>query len=265
MHLYIDESGARRPDRKPAEPRADRLDYFALGGVLINEEQIGEVVEAHRALLKKWNIETHLHSTKIRGRRGDFAWLGQDKAKEADFLSELEVTLLKMPVIGVACVIDRPGYTARYAKKHPEPWLLCKTAFAILVERAAKHAHRHKAGLQIFFEQAGEAEDRAIQSYARLLETEGMPFDTQSSTAYKALAPEQFKEILIGQPNRITKQVPMAQVADLFLYPIVKGGYDASYRPYEELMKARRVIDAELTAEERPHLGVKYSCFDHKK
>lgn len=241
------------------------MDYFALGGILIHEEEIGGLIGTHRDFLKRWDIEVPLHSTKIRGRRGNFAWLGDDEKKEAEFLADLEQTLLDLPVLGIACVIDRPGYAARYAKKYPQPWLLCKTAFAILVERSVKHAQRCGARLEIYFEQAGKAEDRAIQRYAKLLETEGMPFDRDLSGGYQGLKPDEFKEIILGQPNRITKNVPMAQVADMLLYPIVKGGYDPTYGPYTKLVAKKRLIDAQLKEDELPKLGVKYSCFDHKK
>jgi hypothetical protein len=51
-------------------------------------------------------------------------------------------------------------------------------------------------------------------------------------------------------------------VADLYLYPIVKAGYHDGYPPYDELAEAGRVIDAILKEEDRPSLGIKYSCFD---
>jgi hypothetical protein len=71
--------------------------------------------------------------------------------------------------------------------------------------------------------------------------------------------------LIISQPNRITKKVPMAQIADLVLYPMAKGGYDPNYRPYRRLIEASRLMDALLEPEEHPTLGVKYSCFDAKK
>lgn len=37
LHLYIDETGSRRPDRKPNE-QPPKHDFFAMGGLLINEE-----------------------------------------------------------------------------------------------------------------------------------------------------------------------------------------------------------------------------------
>jgi hypothetical protein len=106
VHLYIDDSGARRTDRDPQLKRRDAMDYFALGGLLTHEQNIGHLIDTHRRFAKKWQFEYPLHSTKIRGRRGSFAWLGTDSAKEQDFLSELEWMILGLPVVGLACVVD---------------------------------------------------------------------------------------------------------------------------------------------------------------
>jgi hypothetical protein len=241
------------------------MDCFALGGILIAEEAISALLKAHARLAAKWKISDPLHSTKIRGRRDAFAWLGLDQSREADFVNDLEQMILGLPIKGLACVVDRPGYVARYSEKYRQPWLLCKTAFAILIERAAKYVVRKDARLQIFFEQAGKNEDRDIVKYARLLETEGMPFDRRSSEGYGGLQPSDFKSIVIGQPKRIKKKVPMAQIADLVLYPMAKGGYDSSYAPYKKLLDGGCLLDSELSVADRPVLGVKYSCFDGKK
>ncbi len=208
VHLYIDDSGSRRPDRTERSARKDGMHYFALGGILINEEDIAGLLEVHRRFLAKWKIDGPLHSTRIRGRRGEFSWLGTDPAK---------------------------------------------------------YARRCGARLKLYFEQAGKKEDRAILAYARSLESEGMPFDADSSGVYSRLNPSDFRELIISQPNRITKKVPMAQIADLVLYPMAKGGYDPNYRPYRRLIEASRLMDALLEPEEHPTLGVKYSCFDAKK
>jgi hypothetical protein len=241
------------------------MDYFALGGILIHEDDIGALVAAHHTFTAKWQITGPLHSTRIRGRRGTFAWLGKDASKESDFLIDLETMILGLPITGIACVVDRPGYVARYAERYKEPWLLCKTAFAILAERAAKYAASCDAQLEIYFEESGEHEDRAIQSYARALRKEGMPFDATTSSGYQALRGEDFRSIIVGLPKRVTKKVPMMQISDLVLYPMVKGGYDPGYRPYVKLMEAAQIIDGELDPKDRPSLGVKYSCFDKKK
>jgi hypothetical protein len=39
MHLYLDETGARHPDRAAVVPKHG-CDWFAIGGMLINEEDI---------------------------------------------------------------------------------------------------------------------------------------------------------------------------------------------------------------------------------
>jgi hypothetical protein len=38
MHLYMDDSGTRHPDRKPKYMPEHGRDWFSLGGVLIKQE-----------------------------------------------------------------------------------------------------------------------------------------------------------------------------------------------------------------------------------
>ena len=101
FHLYIDDSGTRRPDRKVNPPRADGVDHFALGGILINEEDISKLLDAHSSLLERWGLDVPLHSTRIRGRRGNFAWLGENEQTEAKFFGRFGAN--------AACVA-RAGY-----------------------------------------------------------------------------------------------------------------------------------------------------------
>jgi hypothetical protein len=54
----------------------------------------------------------------------------------------------------------------------------------------------------------------------------------------------------------------MVQIADLYTYPMARGGYDPDYFPYTQLKDRNKLIDGLLTLEEMPHLGIKYSCFD---
>jgi hypothetical protein len=58
------------------------------------------------------------------------------------------------------------------------------------------------------------------------------------------------------------KSSPLAQIADLYTYPIARGGYDPDYFPYTQLRERNKLIDSFLATEEVPHLGIKYSCFD---
>lgn len=265
-HLYLDDSGARNPDHAPSEPRKDGYDCFALGGILIEEDQVPRLVEAHSEFCRRWGLTAPLHSTKIRGRRKAFAWLGRDRELEQHFLADLQSLLLGLPVTCVAAVVHRPGYVARYREMYEgRPWLMCKTAYSILIERSAKFADARGGQLEIFFEQAGEKEDAALREYSKSLKAEGMPFHSERSAPYRAFGADDFKRVVLGEPKERTKAWPPIQIADMVLYPIAKAGYDPSYPPYSALLQASLVVDAQLSEDERPILGVKYSCFDETK
>lgn len=241
------------------------MDYFALGGVLIKEEDISEILMEHKAFRGRWDLTAPLHSTKIRGQREGFSWLKKDPVKAVQFFSDLDNLMVSLPLVAMACVIDRTGYVSRYKGRHAEPWLLCKTAFSILVERSAKYAKSLDRRLVIYFEESGKHEDRAIQAYARDLKTAGMPFEGAEQAGYSSLAAEDFRSLVQGDPNRITKAVPMVQFADLVLYALSKGGYAPDYAPFRALHDRKRILDALLSAEDLPQLGVKYSCFETTK
>ena len=240
------------------------MDWFALGGVLIDKEDRKLALERYDAFVTSWGIDYPLHSTRIRGRRDKFRWLGQDEVRAERFHRELADMLLAMPMTGIACVIDRPGYNARYAEKYGDQrWLMCKTAYAILIERSLKFAKAAGANLEVFYEEAGKKEDRALLQYHKTLKAAGMPFDEGSSSGYSGLPPKEFRNGVLGDPARVTKKgSPLVQIADLYLYPMVKAGYVAGYKPYDQLLEANRIIDAQLDEEARATLGVKYSCFD---
>ncbi len=269
VHLFFDDTGSRQPDHAPAEARNDGMDCFGFGGVLINKEDIDAVWKAHRAFCEEWNIDYPLHSYEIRGGRNNFSWL-KNPEKAVEFLPALNRFLTELPVLGIGAIVHRPGYVARYTKKYEgTPWRMDKTAFMILIERSAKYARSQGRTLRVFFEEAGKHEDRDIVAFMKELKREGLPFDGSNSETYNGLTAEEFKSIVLGEPKRRTKKTPMLQIADLYLYPIAKGGYDSTYRAYIELMLAGRLIDAQLSVEDCPTLGIKYSCFDgierHKK
>lgn len=142
---------------------------------------------------------------------------------------------------------------------------MCKTAFSILVERTVKFAQSQGCRLEIYFEGAGRKEDDDIGDYARQLKRHGMPFNETTSVGYGALQADDFKQVLLGEPSRLTKKSPMIQLADLILYPIAKAGYDAEYPPYRLLRDHEKLIDAHVPTAARGLLGVKYSCFDIPK
>jgi hypothetical protein len=253
--LYIDDSGTRNPDHSSTK-RKDGMDHFALGGILMDVTHKAAVRDKYDEFIKRWEIATPLHSTKIRGKRKEFRWLGKDDQRALLFYAELEQLLLSIDVLGIACVIDRPGYNNRYRDKYgPARWLMCKTAYCILVERAAKFAKKSGSLLEVFFEETGKAEDRAISDYARSLKG-------TTSSSYEALSAADFKKIILGDPQRQTKKSPMIQIADLYLYAIAKSGYDRNYDPFRKLLENGRIIDAHLERTELGTLGVKYSCFE---
>ncbi len=264
--LYFDDTGSRDPDKTHFPDRQDKMDCFGLGGILIKEEDIPELLQKHAAFCKKWSITYPLHSRSIRGGRNDFGWLRQTPEETFLFYTELNEFLLSLPIVSTACIIDRQGYVARYKDIYPQSlWFMCKTAFSILVERAAKFADIHDRKLEVFFEEAGKLEDRDITAYLKALKKDGSPFSSETSKSYTPLKPEDYRRIILGEPRRKTKKVPMLQVADLVLYPIAKAGYDKNYRPYRELKEGRKLIDSFLRDEEIPFLGIKYSCFDPQK
>lgn len=263
--LYFDDSGSRNPDKNSVsqEGRHDKVDGFALGGILVREEDIGFILGRYRAFVDEWGIDYYLHSTRIRCRQGKFAWL-QKKENAERFYPALESFLLSLPVIGIACVVHRPGYVARYKEKyHDRLWYMCKTTFAILVERAAKYADKQDRKLEIVFESSGKYEDRDINSYLKELKKKGNPFNPTTSEGYCPLSSKDFSRIILGEPKRKTKANHLLQIADLFLFPMVKGGYDQKYFPYRRLKESGKLIDCVLSEEDCPYMSIKYSCFDH--
>jgi hypothetical protein len=219
IHLYFHDTGSRNPDHVPDRKRAEGMDCFGLGGILINEEDISGLIEAYKAFRAKWSIDYPLHSHEIRGGRGNFGWLKKPENALA-FLSELEEFLLALPVVGMAAVVHRRGYVERYKEVYGErTWLMCKTAFSVLVERSAKFARSRERKLRVFYERAGKSEDRDIIAYGRALKREGMPFYADNSAAHGALTAEHFRAIILGEPRGKPKATPMMQIADLLLYP----------------------------------------------
>ena len=261
IHLFLDDTGSRESNKKPHIERRDGLDCFGLGGVMIDFQEVKAVWQAHTAFCEEWGITYPLHSHEIRGGRDNFKWL-KNPEKAAEFLPALTEFLCSLPVMGIAAVIDRPGYVKRYHEKYDgSPWHMDKTAFTILIERAAKYADAQGKHLRIFFEQCGKNEDRDMIACLKDLKINGMPF-ANASASYDGLTAADFKRIVRGEPRGKTKKMAQIQIADLYLYPMAKGGYDPSYRPYKQLLEAQKIIDATLSEADIPTLGIKYSCFD---
>jgi hypothetical protein len=261
--LYIDDTGSRDPDRSALSSRMDLMDCFALGGFLLKDEDIPEFRAKHTVFCAQWHIDYPLHSSSIRGGHRKFGWLRRNRETEEVFLSSLEELLLSLPIVCIAAIIHRPGYLIRYRQTYRERlWFMCRTAFSILVERSAKYARDNGRKLEIVFEGTGKREDRDIKAYLKALKNQGSPFAQQNSEGYRPLTPEDYRKIILGEPHEQSKLSPMLQIADLVLYPIAKAGYEKSYRPYQRLREAGKLIDSYFEGEHVLRRGIKYSCFD---
>jgi hypothetical protein len=262
LNLYIDESGSRHPDKKSDQTRKGR-DWFALGGFLIAEEDELNLKQRHSNFIERWSIRSPLHMTDMLSCKKSFSWLGRSTAAERDrFWSEYTSFLSGLPVLGTGCVIDRPGYVARgYLKKHGnDKWLLCRSAFDILVERSAKLAKLQNRRLRVVFEGDVGIND-TIKGYFKNLKTNGLAFDPGTSQKYKPLAREELAILLYDIEYKDKKNV-LVQVADTFVYSIARQRYEKRFNIFCHLRDNRRIINFALDNEHIPEMGIKYYCFD---
>lgn len=262
LNFYMDDSGTRKPDRAPLVFDPRRPNHFALGGILVVEDEEGQARAEHASLCARWGITYPLHSVDIRSAAREFRWLRREASQYQPFMEDLTQMLLRIPVYGLACVIDRPGYDARYRQKYGRnQWQLCRTAFTIAVERAAKHARRLGCKLRVLPERSNKNDENRIKQYYRDLREQGLPFDTATSIQYGPLSAEEFTETLVELDFK-HKSSPMAQIADLYLWPILRQRYQPEYRPYQGLRDAGRLIECVLGEADVKTCGSKYSCFE---
>lgn len=264
LNLYLDDSGTRHPNRKPGKKAAHGYDWFSLGGVLVKDEEESQARELHEAFMTKWNVTAPLHSSEVRSQNEGFFWLRDlEDEKCKAFYEDLYCFMRDAPVTGIACVIDRPGYNGRYSEAFREnPWMLCKTAFSVVVERSVKHAIADGRRLRVYPERCNKPEDQALRDYYKDLKTNGMPFDAKNSGKYQPLSKDDLSSTLYDLKFKY-KSSPMSQLADLYLWPICMGGYHASNRTYKRLLKDGKLIECHLAPEDCETLGSKYSCFEN--
>jgi hypothetical protein len=264
LHLYLDESGSRDLDRPSSiRENGQGTAWFGIGGILLREEDEPDIREAHRRFCQGWSITKPLHSWEIRNKKKNFDWLRTLPASEKDrFLTELGDMLMALPVHVTACVIDRAGYDARYRDLYKtRRWRMSKTAFNIVVERAAKIAALSDRKLKVWFEEHSKTEDCAMREYFQQLKSIGMPFDPSRSHIYSPLDQKGFAAILSSCDTK-KKSSPMTQIADLMLFPVCKGRYVPTYRPYLDLALSGRLVDSLLAPDDCASMGIKFSCFD---
>lgn len=263
INFYMDDSGTRHPDHDPGKRAAHAFDWFALGGILINDSKEIQARELHADFCRKWGLTCSIHSVEVRSRTKAFLWLERRPRRDQDIFYEDLYQLLKAaPVVGLSCVIDRPGYNARYREKYGrQRWSLCKSAFTIGVERAAKYARSQGCRLRVLPERCNKKEDGILKGYYDDLKVNGPPFDPNTSEKYRPLSPQEFEETLLEFAPKM-KTSPMAQFADLYLWPMCMGGYNAENRPYKRLREDGKLIECVLDRGDWPMLATKYYCFD---
>lgn len=202
VDLYVDDSGSRHPDHGDPLQRRDGMDVFALGGILVDSERASQVFDLHRAFVERMGIDYPLHSHSLRTRSKNFTWLAEDTPRARLFYAGLNDLIANMPALVLACVVSRVGYNVRYKSVYgSERWRLRKSAYMILVDRAAKWALSRDRRLKIYVEETAKSEDRAIRDYHRELHEAGLPFDADRSARYQPLEVEKLREALFKNPT----------------------------------------------------------------
>jgi hypothetical protein len=264
LHLFLDESGSRHPDKAGTIGKHGN-DWFSMGGILINDEDIESAKVRVIDLKKQWpQIRSPLHFTDMRARKKAFAWLGTlDTADLERFWSQYRTFLCNFPVAGAACVIDRPGYLKRgYGKREGDKkWLLCRSAFDILLERSAKFARHKGRRLKVYFEMADPDTNQRIKSYYVNLKNNGLGFDQKNSAKYVPMTAEDFAHTLLSIEGK-DKNNTLMQVADSYIYSISRGSYEAKYPFYERIAQAGKLVSSQVPGEMAATLGIKTYCFD---
>ncbi|MBI1405284.1 MAG: DUF4102 domain-containing protein [Caulobacter sp.] len=140
---------------------------------------------------------------------------------------------------------------------------LCRTAFDILIERAGKNASAHGRRLRVKYEGSNVDADHALRAYFAVLKAaKGLQFDAGRAAKYSPMNPVELAGVLIDI-ERKDKRSKLMQIADSYVYAIARGGYESEFPLHANLRDSGRLIDASLSDELRPSMGIKYSCFDH--
>jgi hypothetical protein len=257
--LYLDESGSPKPSPDDSSP------FFAMGGVLIERSNEAIINSLLVDFKNRWKIpqEVPLHGNEIRSRKKRFAWLGQLSHSEQEiFINDLTNTIISCPIVVHACVVSRQGYLKRYLEKYGEnTWEMMRSAFSIVVERAAKYAALRNGRLMVYFEAAGKKEDRLLKQYFNELRSQGSPFDINRSSQYLPLSNTDFSRLLRGIDSK-TKNNLVMQLTDLCLYPVARSQDQPDNRAFLSLKEANLLIDCFLEPSQIPVIGIKYYCFD---
>lgn len=191
-----------------------------------------------------------------------FEWLRNTSgAKRLRFYEELTELMCSLPIIVHATVVDRPGYNKRYLTEYgPRRWSLCRTAFKIAVERAAKFASSESAKLRVYVEQTDKKTEERLKGYFDSLRADGLPFNQDNSAKYAPLMASDLAGTLREFRVKGKGSIPM-QIADLALWPVCKGKYRPDNIALIKLTAAGKLLDARCNPDNKL-FGIKYSCFD---
>ena len=257
----MDETGNRRPDKKTDASRIGR-DWFGFGGVLINGEDNDQARTLVTDFQTKWKLRHPVHLTDMMAERKGFSWLGRvSQVQREEFWADWRKVICDMPAVGIGCVIDRPKYVARgYLDKHKDPWLLCRSAFDITIERATKIAIHKERRLHVVFE-SDPGVNSIVTDYFKNLKNNGLEFDQNNSKKYKPLDSEVFKNTL-GRIEHKPKGHPLLQVADTYIYAMSRYKYDKRFWLYRSLRDRKKIAEFALPQHCLPEMSVKYYCFD---
>lgn len=264
LTFYMDETGNRQPDKDIDQSRKGR-DWFALGGLIVKREDEDQIKWRRDEVARELGARSPFHITDMLSESKGFSWLGRlTERRRREFWSSYQEFLSEIPAIGFGCVIDRPGYVARgYVEKHgDQKWLLCRSAFDIAIERAAKYARSEGRKLRVVFE-SDPPFDPIMKQYFRDLKEHGLAFDTVRSEKYQPLTAEDFRNVLTTVEAR-PKSNRVLQVADSYVYAIARGRYDKKFSIWRDLCDHGKVSNFAMGGdpEKIRAMGIKYYCFD---
>jgi hypothetical protein len=260
--LYMDESGSRDPDRHPRE-KSDTPDWFGIGGILVKATDKYGIEATMDAFRLRWPQmgDNPLRSYDIRNKTKRFRWLSQlDEVTLKAFYEDLSAMIACLPIVVTGCVVHRPGYNKRYLDRYgPRRWKLCKTAFHIAVERAAKYAFHHGARMRVYVERSDKITEQQLKGYFDEMRNAGQPFNSDTSAKYQPMPAEQLRPTLFEFGVK-TKGSQLMQLADLVLWPICRGRYSPDDRAYCLLQSSGQLLDTHCN-QDNGLMGIKYSCF----
>lgn len=264
-HLYFDDSGSRMLNRLAVD--ADEYpQWFALAGLLVKAEDEEACKTAHGEFYARWpRMAAPLHLTDMHGQTEGFRWLRSlDAVAEEAFWNDYHGVITGLPVVGHGCVVHRPGYRDRNygSRAGDQKWNLCRTAFNILIERAAKIAHSEGRRLRVKFEGADTKSDQFLKVYWALLKDgRGLGFNPNNAAKYEPFSPADLAATLIDL-ERKDKRSKLMQFADTFALAIAKGRYQPRYTTFAALNGAGKLADQYVGGARAAKEGIKYYCFD---